>query len=83
MSTTYNDNHVQPLTMDDLTRTMFDFRARYGNPLKAVKVSDETLRWIEQSFPLYLSSETKNMLYGVPIQVDNDLPLFGCELIYD
>lgn len=72
----------EPLTFDDLTRTMIDFRAKYGRPLKVIKVSEETLRWIERSFPIYPSSEIRDTLYGVPIQVDNDLALFECQPIY-
>lgn len=83
MSTTYTDNNAGSLTMDNLLRTMTEFRTKHGRLARAIKVSDETLRWIEQNFPVYPSQGLANTLYGLPIQTDNDLALFECELVYD
>jgi hypothetical protein len=70
------------LTFDGLRRTMQEFRAKHGRPLKAIKVSDATVRQMEQMFPMYPSQERTNTLYSVPIQIDNDLGLWECVPVY-
>lgn len=67
------------LTLDELTKTMQEFRAKHGKPLKAIKVSRETLRLIEQIFPVYPCNEQPDTLYGVPLEIDNDLAPFECK----
>lgn len=68
--------------LDELQKMMQDFRAKHGRPLKAIKVSRETLRLIEQIVPTLPSKEQASTLYGVPIQIDNDLEPFECEPVY-
>lgn len=70
------------LTFDDLRKTMLEFRAKHGSPLKAIKVSDATVHQMEQMFPMYPSQERSNTLYSVPIQIDNDLGLWECVPVY-
>lgn len=70
------------LTLNDLTKTMQDFRAKHGRPLKAIKVSEKTVHQMEQMFPMYPSQERSNTLYSVPIQIDNDLGLWECKPVY-
>jgi hypothetical protein len=72
----------EPLTLDGLRKTMQDFRARYGRPLKAIKVSEATLYQMEQMFPMYPSEGRPSTLYSVPIQIDNNLALWECEPVY-
>jgi hypothetical protein len=70
------------LTFDELRKTMLDFRAKHGRPLKAIKISDVTLRQVEQMFPTYPLQGKANTLYSVPIQIDNDLELWECVPVY-
>jgi hypothetical protein len=71
-----------PLSFDGLRKTMRDFRAKHGRPLKAIKVSDATVRQMEQMFPIYPSQERVSTLYSIPIQIDNDLELWECVPVY-
>lgn len=82
MTYTTGNNNGQSLTVDDLSKTMLGFRTKHGPPLKAIRVSSETLHWIESNFPVYPSDNLANTLYGVPIQIDNDLELFDCKPVY-
>lgn len=70
------------LTLNDLTKTMFEFRAKHGRPLRAIKVSDETMRLMEQMLPMCPSNDRVNTLYSVPIEIDNDLGPFECKPVY-
>lgn len=70
------------LSLNDLRKTMLEFRAKHGRPLKAIKVSEETVHQMEQMFPMYPSQGRSNTLYSVPIQIDNDLRLWECEPVY-
>lgn len=72
----------KPLTLDDLTKTMQEFRAKHGRPLKAIKVSEKTVHQIGQMFPVYPAQERSNTLYSVPIQIDNDLELWEGAPVY-
>ena len=71
-----------PLTLTGLQNTMREFRAKHGRPLKAIKISEETMRQFEQMFPVYPSKDMATTLYAVPIQIDNDLELWDCEPVY-
>lgn len=70
------------LTLDDLTKTMREFRAKHGRPLRAIKISDETMRLIEQAVPMYPSQGRATTLYSVPVHIDNNLEPFECEPVY-
>lgn len=79
---TIKEGDTSNLTFDELRKTMLEFRARHGRPLKAIKVSEKTVHQMEQMFPVYPSQERSNTLYSVPIQIDNDLGLWECEPVY-
>ncbi len=81
-SATYTNGNSKPLTFDGLRKTMLEFRAKYGRPLKAIKISDETQRQIERMFPMYCATTPADTLYGVRIEIDNDLALWGCVPVY-
>lgn len=70
------------LTFDQLRKTIQEFRAKHGRPLKAIRVSDATVYQMKQMLPMYPSQERSNTLYSVPTQIDNDLGLWECEPVY-
>lgn len=81
--TAYTSDDAAPqLTLDSLRKTMMDFRAKHGRPLKAIKISEQTLRQMEQMFPLYPSTTMNSSLYGVRIEIDNELALWECVPVY-
>jgi hypothetical protein len=79
--TAYADNG-EPLTFDRLQKTMLEFRAKYGRPLRAIKISAETQRQMERLFPVYRTVTPADTLYGVQIEIDNDLELWECVPVY-
>lgn len=81
MGTTFTNNS-KTLTFEGLQKTMLDFRAKYGRPLKAIKISDETQRQMERMFPMYPTATPADTLYGVRIEIDNDLDLWECVPVY-
>lgn len=70
------------LTLAGLQDTMREFRAKHGRPLKAIRISEETMYQFEQMFPVYPSKDRATTLYAVPIQIDNDLEMWDCEPVY-
>lgn len=81
-STTYSGNNEPPLSMDSLSKTMLEFRAKYGRTVKAIKISDETQRQMERMFLTYRVVTPVDTLYGVRIEIDNDLELWECVPVY-
>jgi hypothetical protein len=80
-STTYGDSS-ELLTFEGLQKTMLEFRAKYGRPLRAIKISDETQRQMERMFPIYRAATPADTLYGVRIEIDNDLAPWECVPVY-
>lgn len=81
-----NESDDRSLSMKELSETFLKIKteheAKYGKPLKAVKLSRLTLLMIPAVIPTLPTDDPAERFYGVPIEIDDSLAPWEFKEVY-
>lgn len=82
-----NEFDVRALSMKEMSETFLKIKtqqqARFGKPLKAVRLSRQALMMIPLAIPMRDASSPVSTFYGVPIEIDTSLDLWEFKEVYE